>query len=155
MADVSEDTPLDDSTSSGPEVDASVTEIEAPDAVVEASPTIIVESGSGEDSSSTEAEIERAVDTAVAINDLQAQMGAVVQSIAELSERVSTLGFQQEMTEEVVTAVVEQAEVVEEAVAETVAEDLDLDVDNDPDTPPSTSGRHWFFKSWKELRGNR
>lgn len=138
--------------SSSPEVDNSETVVEAPDAVVEASPTIIVESGDGDDGAS-DAEIDRAVDTAERLTALEGQMGAMVNQLAEVSSAVEGLNFRQEITDEVIANEAQNLEAVEDAVAETIAEDLDLDTDNNPDTPPSSAKRHWFFQSWKELRG--
>lgn len=135
-----------------PTVDASVTEVDAPDAVVDASPTIIVDAG-GDDDGASDAEIDRAVETAERLLGLETQMGAVVEQLADIANRVETLNFRQDVAEDIIETQAAEQDAVEDALAETIEEDLELDADGDPDTPPSSAKRHWFFQSWKELRG--
>lgn len=124
--------------------------VEAPEAVVEASPTIIVEAAS--DDSGSEAEIERAVETAVAITELQAAVTEVAEAVTQTAEVAAEAQYTAE------AAIQQQNEIAEEviepmadAVSETVEEDLDLE----PDDAPETAGRHWFFRSWNEWKERR
>lgn len=131
-------------------VDASETVVdEAPEATAEANPTIIVESS---DDGASEAEIERAVDTAVAITQLQSAVEdiaeAQAQTVAVAADAQFTAEVAIQQTNELESAVVEP---MADAVAETVEEDLDLE----PDDAPETAGRHWFFRSWNEWKERR
>lgn len=134
-----------------PEVDNSETTIEAPDAVVDASPTIIVETGDGDDGAS-DAEIDRAVETAERLTALEGVVGTLVNEVSEVRAQANQAVAVAEIAIEETADMAEAVEPMAEAVAETVAEDLDLDTDDNPDTPPSTSGRHWFFRTWKEWK---
>jgi hypothetical protein len=128
-------------------VDASDTTVEeAPEAVAEASPTIIVETA---DTSGSEAEVERAVETAVAVNELQ----HAVADIAEQQAVTAAVAADAQFTAE--AAIQQTNEVVEEMVlpvAEAVAEDAEETFDLEPDTPPESAGRHWVFRSLDEWR---
>lgn len=126
-------------------------EVDNSEVNVEVEPTVIVETPA--DNSASDVVIEHAIDQEGRLVALEGQMGALVGEMANLAARLDETAFRQEMTEEVITEQAAEQEAIGDAVAETVAEDLELDADGDPDTPPSSAKRHWFFQSWKELRG--
>lgn len=136
--------------SDAPEVDNSETVVEAPEAVVEASPTIVVESDGGDDAP-TEVLVDHAIDTAERLTALESMVGQLVNELSEVRAAAADAQFTAEVAGAEVEAVAEAVEPMAEAVAETVEEDLDLE----PDVEPSTSGRHWFFKSYKEWKGEK
>lgn len=124
-------------TESAPEVDNSETVIEAPDAVVEANPTIVVETAPEEESVS-DSEIDRAVQTAERLTALEGVVGGLVNEVAELRVQATVA---EEVSEVAITTAVETAAEVEE-----VAEEVEAD------EPPSDSGPHWFFESREDRK---
>lgn len=126
---------VDDSSS--PEVDNSETVVEAPDAVVDASPTIIVETAPAEEATS-DSEIDRAVDTAERLTALEGIVGGLVVTVADLSSAAQQA---QSAAEVAIDVAVETAEEVQE-----VAEELE------EDESPSASGPHWWFESREQRR---
>lgn len=127
------------------------TDVDNSEVNVSVEPVVIVEADGDEGAS--DAEIDRAVETAERLTNLENQMGAMVGQLADVANAVEGLSFRQENTDAVLANEAQNLEAVEDAVAEGIAEDLELDADGDPDTPPSSAKRHWFFQSWKELRG--
>lgn len=118
--------------SSSPEVDNSETVVEAPDAVVEASPTIVVETAPVEETVS-DSEIDRAVNTAERLTALEGIVGGLVTQVGELSYAAQSA---QQTAEVAIDVAVEAVETQEE-----VAEELEEDED------PSSAGPHWWFES--------
>lgn len=123
--------------SSSPEVDNSETVIEAPDSVVDASPTIIVETPAADESAS-DAEIDRAVNTAERLTALEGIVGGLVTQVGELTYRTESA----QMTAD--TAVDIAVETVQEVAA--VEEELEADEE------PSDSGPHWWFESREDRK---
>lgn len=130
------------------EVDASETTVESPDAVVEANPTIVVETGA-DDNGASDAEIDRAVDR-------ERRFAALEQAVAELASQngetraaVAEVEFKQEIAEIEAEEEAEQQDAVEDALAEEVTESVNME----DDVKPETAKRHWFFRSWNEWRG--
>jgi len=120
-----------------PEVDNSETTVEAPDAVLEASPTIIVETAPPEESVSG-SEIDRAVQTAERLTALEGVVGGLVNAVAELRVTAAQAAQTADIAVDVaVEAVQETAEVVEEL---------------EDDETPSDSGPHWWFESREDRR---
>lgn len=137
MVDEVEDEVIVVEDSVAPEVDNSETVIEAPDAVVDASPTIIVETAPVEETVS-DSEIDRAVNTAERLTALEGIVGGLVTAVAELSYTAESA---QQTAETAVDIAVETVQEVQE-VAEEVEED----------EAPSDAGPHWFFESREQRR---
>lgn len=125
--------------SSSPEVDNSETVVEAPDAVVDASPTIIVETAPAEETAS-DSEIDRAVDTAERLTALEGIVGGLVVTVADLS---STASQAQATAETAIDVAVDVVETQQQQVAEEELEE---------DESPSASGPHWWFESREQRR---
>lgn len=141
MADEQEDTAV--------EVDASETVVESPDAVVEASPTIVVESGEGD--ADVDAKIDRAVEMERRVAAIETNVALVVEQLAELGARTAEQEMRQDIVEEVVAQEAEQQDAVEDAVAEDIEEELGPEADEEPES----AKRHFFFRSLKEWRGEK
>lgn len=141
-----EPTPIPEVTE--PLIDASETEVvEAPEAVAEANPTIIIESPS--DDAAPEAELERAVETAISLERLATDISDLYTRLASVEQTAEEARQAGSLAAEAVGDVAAVQEVIGDAVAESVEEELDIE----PDEAPSTAGRHFMFKSWKEWRG--
>lgn len=136
MVDEVEDEVIVVEDSVAPEVDNSETVIEAPDAVVDASPTIIVETAPVEETVS-DAEIDRAVNTAERLTALEGVVGGLVTAVADLSYTAESA---QQTAETAVDIAVETVQEVQE-----VAEEVE-------DEAPSDAGKHWWFESRQERR---
>lgn len=128
-----------------------VTDVDDSEVNVEVNPVVVVEDA-GDDSAS-DAEIDRAVDTAERLVNLENQVGAMVTTLGEVASRVDILTMREEQLSERQVQTAETVEAVGDAVAEGIEEELDLDADDDPDTPPETAKRHAWFRTWKEWRG--
>lgn len=124
--------------SNTPEVDNSETVIEAPDAVVDASPTIVVETAPVEETVS-DSEIDRAVETAERLTALEGVVGGLVNEVAALHATASQALSTADMAVDVAVDAVEEAVEATEEVA---------------DEEPSDSGAHWWFES-REARKKR
>lgn len=127
------------------------TDVDNSEVNVAVNPVVVVEDGG--DDSATDAEIDRAVDTAERLTNLENQVGAMVTTLGDVASRVDYLTMREEQMTERQIQTAETVEAVGGAVAEGIEEDLDLDADNDPDTPPETAKRHAWFRTYKEWRG--
>lgn len=127
------------------------TDVDNSEVNVEVNPVVVVED-SGDDST-TDAEIDRAVDTAERLVNLENQVGAMVTTLGDVASRVDYLTMREEQLTASQVQTAETVEAVGGAVAEGIEEDLDLDADDDPDTPPETAKRHAWFRTYKEWRG--
>lgn len=119
-----------------PEVDNSETVVEAPDAVVEANPTIIVETPPVEETVS-DSEIDRAVDTAERLTALEGVVGGLVERVAELGYIADTAQRQADTAMDIAVETVQEVQEVAEEVA---------------DEEPSDSGPHWWFESREDRK---
>lgn len=136
MVDEVEDEVIVVEDSVAPEVDNSETVIEAPDAVVDASPTIIVETAPVEETVS-DSEIGRAVNTAERLTALEGTVGVLVNQVADLTFTASQA---QSTADTAIDIAVETVQEVQE-----VAEEVE-------DEAPSDAGKHWWFESRQERR---
>lgn len=127
------------------------TDVDNSEVNVEVAPVVVVEESGGD--STTEGDVDRAVETERRFNDIETQLGAVVTTLSELSVKLDSVAITADAAEGATQMIAGETEAMGEALAETIAEDLGEDIDDDPDTPPETAKRHWWFKSYKELRG--
>lgn len=154
------DTPAEvEADSDAPDVEVDNTTVEAPDAVVEASPTIVVESGESDGSESGE-DLDHALEVERRLTALEHETRELWSAVAPLEQEVATQTAVQEATVEAVVDQAEEQDALEDAVTEEVEQSLSEDesegigevLSQEDDEAPTTARRHWLFRSRDEWR---
>jgi hypothetical protein len=128
---------------------------ETPETIVESSPTVIVESAPAE-GTVTEAELERAVETAVEQTAIEIALAGALDQLADHGARLDRLEAGEQYTAQAVAEVAQTQDEMGAALTEEVQESLgegpDTDGDGRPDDPPQTARKHWLFRPMSEWR---